>query len=282
MTAESQERIGTSSVEAFITGLTSARVFDLEQPRFAGMPMFPSNAPNFTFMLHRRHERGLERRTSAAGMILTADHAGTHVDALCHQAEDMRMFGDVEVSIANQAPGGMSAMTAETLPPIVRRGVLLDLAADNDGPLPARMLVEADHLERVAAQQGTPVEPGDVLLVRTGWGPAWTDDPDNYINAAGMSRGAAEWAAAKRVFAVGADNMSWDLPGYVDPVTGSTLPCHTVLIVRSGIYLFENLNLESLAAAGSHEFAFVSLPLKIVGATGSPTRPVALLPGKAT
>jgi hypothetical protein len=44
---------------ALISELTDARVIDLEQPRFAGMPMFPANAPNYTFMLHRRHEQGL-------------------------------------------------------------------------------------------------------------------------------------------------------------------------------------------------------------------------------
>jgi kynurenine formamidase len=258
-----------------IAQLESARVVDLEQPRFQGMPMFPANNPNYAFMLHRRHEPGLESRTSAAGMILTADHAGTHVDALCHQAENMVMFGGVPVSAASQGPAGLTELTAETLPPIIRRGVLIDLVAARGDRLPPRYLVERDELAAVADQQGVQVRPGDVLLVRTGWGAAWRE-PD-YITGGGMARSCGEWAVEQRVYAVGADNMSWDLPGYTDPVLGHTLPNHTLLLARAGILIFENLLLEDLAAAEAREFVFVSLPLKLVGATGSPARPVAII-----
>jgi kynurenine formamidase len=55
-----------------------------------------------------------------------------------------------------------------------------------------------------------------------------------------------------------------------------TLPGHILLLVRAGIPIIENLNLEELAAAGVHEFGFVCLPLKMRGATGSPVRPIAL------
>jgi kynurenine formamidase len=261
---------------ALISDLTDARVIDLEQPRFAGMPMFPANAPNYTFMLHRRHEEGLESRTSAAGMILTADHAGTHVDALCHQAEDMRMFGGVAVTAANQQPGGVRVLSAEALPPIVRRGVLIDLVEARGDRLPPRYLVERDELEAAAERQAVGVRPGDVLLIHTGWGAAW-EDPD-YISGGGMARSSGEWAVEQGVYAVGADNMSWDLPGYVDPVLGHSLPNHTLLLARAGVLIFENLLLEDLAASGATEFLFVSLPLKLVGATGSPTRPVAIIP----
>jgi kynurenine formamidase len=267
---------GSAQAEsALIAQLAGARVIDLEQPRFQGMPMFPANNPNYTFMLHRRHEPGLESRTSAAGMILTADHAGTHVDAICHQAENMRMFGGIPVSAANQGPGGLTELTAETLPPVIRRGVLIDLAAARGDRLPPRYLVERDELAAVAEHQGVAVRPGDVLLIHTGWGAAWRD-PD-YITGGGMARSCGEWAAEQEVFAVGADNMSWDLPGYTDPVLGHTLPNHTLLLARAGILIFENLLLEDLAAAGAREFVFVSLPLKLVGATGSPTRPVAII-----
>jgi kynurenine formamidase len=255
--------------------LANARVIDLEQPRFPGMPMFPANAPNYTFMLHRRHEQGLESRTSAAGMIMAADHAGTHVDALCHQAENMQMFGGVAVSAANQGPGGLGVLSAESLPPMIRRGVLIDLVEARGDRLPPRYLVERDELAVAAERQGAAVRPGDVLLVHTGWGAAW-QDPD-YISGGGMARSSGEWAAEQEVYAVGADNMSWDLPGYVDPVLGHSLPNHTILLARAGILIFENLLLSELAATGAREFVFVSLPLKLVGATGSPTRPVAII-----
>lgn len=56
------------------------------------------------------------------------------------------------------------------------------------------------------------------------------------------------------------------------------LPAHTILTVQNGIFIIENLNLDELAAAKAHEFVFVCLPLKMRGATGSPVRPIALVP----
>ena len=64
--------------------------------------------------------------------------------------------------------------------------------------------------------------------------------------------------------------------GPPDPELGVTLPGHLLLLVRAGIPIIENLNLEELAAERVHEFAFVCLPLKMRGATGSPVRPIAL------
>ena len=176
--------------------------------------------------------------------------------------------GQESVAIHVQPSGG-------SLPPIIRRGVLIDLVAARGGRLPPRYLVERDELAAVADQQGVHVRPGDVLLIHTGWGAAW-HDPD-YITGGGMARSCGEWAVEQRAYAVGADNMSWDLPGYTDPELGHTLPNHTLLLARAGILIFENLLLEDLAATGAREFAFVSLPLKLVGATGSPTRPVAII-----
>jgi kynurenine formamidase len=70
--------------------------------------------------------------------------------------------------------------------------------------------------------------------------------------------------------------VAWDVVGPVDPDTGVTLPGHILLLVRAGIPIIENLNLEELAAARVYEFGFVCLPLKMRGATGSPVRPIAI------
>jgi kynurenine formamidase len=86
----------------------------------------------------------------------------------------------------------------------------------------------------------------------------------------------SSWLAERRPVAVGADNLAWDVPGADDPELG-TLPGHTVLIVRAGILIIESLRLEELAADGVREFAFVCLPLKLRGGTGSPVRPIALV-----
>ncbi len=87
----------------------------------------------------------------------------------------------------------------------------------------------------------------------------------------------SQWLADAGVLAVGADNMAWDHAGGVDPDLGISLPGHVILLVRSGVYIIENVFLEELAAAGAHEFTFICTPLKIRGATCSPVRPVALV-----
>jgi kynurenine formamidase len=76
---------------------------------------------------------------------------------------------------------------------------------------------------------------------------------------------------------VGADNMAWDAPKDVDPETGATLFAHVHLLTQQGIYIIENLDLRELAAANLHTFAFIGIPLKFQGATGSPIRPIALV-----
>jgi hypothetical protein len=69
---------------------TNALLYDLEQPRYFGAPVDPSHAPGLVYTLHRHHERGMgESRTSASGFMFTTGHSGTHIDALCHQAEDL-------------------------------------------------------------------------------------------------------------------------------------------------------------------------------------------------
>jgi kynurenine formamidase len=115
-----------------------------------------------------------------------------------------------------------------------------------------------------------------VLLLRTGYGGCWNDEPV-YMTCAGVGKSATIRAADRGVVAVGADNLAWDTVGERDPDTKSTLFAHIHLLQRRGIYILENLNLEALSAAKAYTFAFVGIPLELRGATGSPLRPLALV-----
>jgi len=267
---------------SWIDALLSARVYDLEQPRFAGMPIHPSHRPGYFYALHRRHRdsyRPAENgpRSGASGVLTMMEHSGTHLDALCHQASDLRMFGGVEVDGAETA-AGFSRLGIETVPPLLRQGVLLDVCGcKGERVLPARYGITADDLAGCAAAQGVEVQAGDVLLVRTGYGALWHGDEQVYLDAAGVSKSGTLWAADRGVTAVGADNMTWDVPGERDPDTGASLFAHVYLLPQKGIYILENLNLEELARDRRHAFAFIGIPLKLRGATGSPLRPLALV-----
>lgn len=245
------------------------------------MPLHPSHRQaGYSYLLHRRHESEVGGRTSAAGLLICGEHSGTHIDALCHQAEDMVMCGGVKVDSSVQTPKGFTRLGAETIPPMNSPGVLLDVASEKGvESLPPGYLVTADDLTRCVDSQGTPVETGAVVLVRTGNGRFWSDE-ERYLAGPGISAGASAWLAGHAPLAVGSDNVAWDLPERVDPEYGCALPGHLILLVRGGTYIMENLMLEGLAAAGCMTFRFVCAPLKLVGATGSPIRPLASsLPG---
>jgi kynurenine formamidase len=258
-----------------------ARVFDLEQPRFAGMPVHPAHKPGYFYGLHRRHRDSYRPdqhgpRSGASGVLTMMEHSGTHIDALCHQACDLKFYRDVAVD-AVERTDGYREYGAETIRPLLGRGVLLDVAGTKRvDRLPENYAITAEDLGAAAAAARVAVNPGDVLLVRTGFATSWNDEA-TYLNAAGVSRSGNVWAGEKRVAAVGADNMAWDSMQERDPETNMMLFGHAHLLVTHGIHIIENLNLEELAAAGVHEFCFVGVPLKFRGATGSPIRPLALV-----
>jgi len=261
--------------------LAAARVYDLEQPRFFGMPIYPSHRPGYFYALHRRHRDSYQPgvhgpRTGAAGVLTMMEHSGTHIDALCHQGCGLHLFGGLPVDQV-ETPAGFTALGIETVPPLVGRGVLLDVAGFKQVErLPQRYSISADELQACADAEGVTVQRGDVLLVRTGYDTLWNDEAA-YLEAAGVAKSGSLWAAEREVIAVGADNMSWDVPGERDPETGATLFGHVYLLPQKGIYIIENLKLDELARERCYTFGFVGIPLKLKGATGSPLRPLALV-----
>src|SRR5437763_16683423 len=93
---------------------TNGRMYDLEQPRYFGAPIYPSHAPGYFYTLHRRHERGMgETRTGASGFMCRTEHSGRLIDALCHQAEDLHFYGDREVDAGVQATHGLHEVGVE-------------------------------------------------------------------------------------------------------------------------------------------------------------------------
>jgi kynurenine formamidase len=255
------------------------RIYDLEQVRSKDAPFMAVHVIGYSYVLHRHHEpRPGDPRSGASGMFVAGDHNGTHIDALCHQAEGMQLCGGTPVNGTVQTSTGFTALGAETIAPIIARGVLLDVAGHRGvACLPFESVISRADLEAVAAAQGTSIARGDVVLVRTGAGALW-DSPPDYHRAAGVGGDASAWLAGLGVRAVGADNIAWDLDSpRIDPTTGTSLPGHVILLVQHGIHIVENLNLEELARDRVYEFTFICLAPKFRGATGAPVRPVAIV-----
>jgi kynurenine formamidase len=255
------------------------RIVELGQPLFTGMPCSP-NHPGFRMTLARRHGDMVRPDGGSASneVIVTGGHVGTHIDALSHVSHNGELHGGVDAAEA-QAGGAFKEHGAEKTPALVARGVLLDVAAAHDtGTLPGGYGVTAADLQRAAELGGTEPRRGDVALVRTGWARNF-DDPVAYLGkesgVPGITEDAGRWLAERGVRAVGCDTTACEqIPAGAGH---SVLPVHRLLLVEHGIYIMEHLALEDLAAAGQHEFLFVTAPLRIVGGTGSPIRPIAVI-----
>lgn len=279
MTTEATGRQGRTATRSLIEAARGTRTVELGHPHFTGMPCSP-NHPGFRMTLIRRHGDMVRPDGGSASneLIITGGHVGTHVDALSHVSHDGQLHGGLDAAQA-QAGGSFSELGAEHTPFLLTRGVLLDVAATKGiDVLPAGYGVTADDLVRSADRVGVEVGRGDVVLIRTGWARHFGDPPTYLGQSAGVPGAtvdAAEWLAAAGVVTTGADTTAFE---QIQPGAGhSVLPVHRVLLVESGIHIIEHLNLEHASAEGLTEFLFVMAPLRIVGGTGSPIRPVAVV-----
>lgn len=256
------------------------RVLDLGRPMFVGMPQSP-NHPQFWHTLPRRHGDMVrpDGGSAANDLIVTGTHVGTHIDALAHVSHDGRLYGGADAAEAGRG-GRFQDHGVHTIGPMVRRGVLLDVPrvlGATECP-PAYEISPAD-LDAAAESASAAVGAGDVVLIRSGWGRQFDAGPEAYVGHAtgvpGIGEAGASWLADRRVHAAGADTIAFErlAPGRGHAV----LPAHRVLLVEAGIYIIEALALDELAAAGIYEFTFVLVPMNIIGATGSPVRPLAVL-----
>lgn len=262
-----------SSLNHLLEAIRERRTFDLAQPYYTGIPHHPSHPP-FLYGLNKKHGDYVNPgggSSASEGLALGA-HVGTHIDALCHFTCNGKLFGGEEAAGVQSYAAGLERHTVDTIEPVFRRGVLLDIPklAGLD-VLPTEFIIEPQHLEAAAA--GIEIHPGDVVLIRTGWARFW-HDPARFISevhSPGPALAGAKWLSARKIFATGSDTAPFEF------TPSPEMNVHVHLLVETGIHIIECLNLEELAAEGVKEFLFVAAPLKIRGGTGSPIRPIALV-----
>lgn len=256
------------------------RIFDLGRPMFGGMPQSP-NHPAFSHTLPRRHGDVVraDGGSAANDLLVTGTHVGTHIDALAHVSHDGLLHGGADARTAGLG-GRFLDHGVHTIAPMIKRGVLLDVpAALGVDECPPGYEITPDDLAACARHQQAEPGLGDVALVRSGWGRHFDEGAESYLGhesgVPGVGQAAARWLAQRGVLAAGADTIAFER---LAPGNGhALLPAHRVLLVEHGIYIIEALALEELAAASVWEFTFVLAPLRLVGATGSPVRPLAVV-----
>ena len=244
------------------------RLYDLGRVLEEGIPVFPGRFFRQTLVTtahHANEEGGVgENQVNwVTEQVASTMQLGTHVDALSHLQIGERGYNGWTVSELADTTG-VKRLGVETVPQIVTRGWLVDVAPREPG-----------EVIGVADLEGLEPEPGDAVLFHTGWGANW-DDPETYVSGEpGPGYELAAWLAERQVALTGCDTWSYGPVPAENPDRPFEVP--QILNVRHGVFVVENLDTSALAADGVREFALVLTFPKLRGATGAWTSPIALI-----
>ena len=242
--------------------------------------------PAMPFFGTRRFDVHLKRSGTPAGanrlsgneevVIGEIGHVGTQLDGFPHITIDGQAYNCVGVDGIAQR-GGFTRMGIDTVGTILTRGVLLDVAGlKGQQTLAMDYEITVADLEEALRRQNTALEPGDAVLINTGWGHLWARDNARYVSGCpGIGVAAAEWLTARQPILLGSDN--WPVEVIPNPDRELAFPVHQIALVVHGVHLLEDMRLDELAERRAYEFAFLMQPLKIKGGTGSTVAPSALL-----
>lgn len=231
--------------------------------------------------------RELAPASVAGETISMSTHTGTHIDALCHIGEHQNTSGhpDVNGSVKLFAGHGQTISADKTvsmhgqthlsishMPPIVMRGILLDVARFKGlEVLPDAYAITAEDIAGTLDTESVQIESSSAVLIRTGFYRHLRDGNPAYSKAiAGLNLKAAEFLVEHGMVLAGADNMTVEA---LPPLDHSV---HRFLLVHNGITHLENLYLEDLASHNAYEFLLIITPLRLEGATGSWVHPIAI------
>jgi kynurenine formamidase len=224
-----------------------------------------------TFMNQPSNRRGSNEEV----LLSEIGQVGTQLDGFAHQTIEDKVYNCFKMDdIATRT--GFNKVGIEKVGTLITRGVLIDVAAlKGVDMLPDTYEIIVADLEQALQRQNQTLQPGDAVIIHTGWGKLWAKDNARYTKGnPGIGVRAAEWLAKQDPMLVGSDNAPVEVSPNPDPQI--SLPVHQIMLVVNGIHLLENLKLDELAAKRVHEFAFMMQPLKLQGFTGSTVAPIAV------
>lgn len=275
---------GSAAILARVDG---TRSYDLSIDYFVGMPsfqaagdpsyqLFMSHTPAGTVVdnLNGAGEAGNRHVCYSGDVVFMYTHTGTHIDSLSHFGVDGHIYNGFSVE-DNLGSRGWTKGGAEVIPPIITRGVLIDVAKSHQVDcLPDSYAITVEDCQKVLADAGITLQPGDVAMVRTGRMGYWPDGSKVLGNPPGLSLEAAKWLTSQGISAIAADQECVEVgPSQHED---NWLPGHCHFLAEAGVPMIELVNLEDLSRDDVNEFCLIAAPIRLRGASGAPLRPIAL------
>jgi kynurenine formamidase len=273
---------------AVLSRINSGKTYDLSVDYFVGMPSFHAlGDPGYQYWLtHTPHgtvvdnpnglgEEMNEKVSYTGDAISMYTHMGTHIDALNHFGLNGKIWNGFTPD-KHLGDKGWKKTGAETIPPIIARGVLVDIAGYKGYKnIKDNYRINADDVKGALRKQGISIHSGDVVLFRTGQA-RFYENADQYLHDyPGISLDAVRWLVEEQhIMLLGADNLS--LEAFPPEKQDNWVPVHTYLLAEKGMMFIEQMYLEELAEDKVYEFAFIAASLKLKGASGAPMRPIAI------
>jgi kynurenine formamidase len=273
---------------AVLLQVSGGRTYDLSVEYFIGMPSWQAAGdPHYRiWMTHTPHGtivddpihvgRAMNEHVSYTGAAVSLyTHMGTHIDALNHFGLDGRIWNGFSAE-EHLGDRGWKVAAAESIPPIIARGVLIDVAAAKAlEMLPGGYRVTREDLVKALHLQDVELREGDVVLIRTGRMKLYQDAAAYMADSPGIGMAAARFLVEEAgAMIVGADNLSFE--AFPSEVDGNYVPVHTYLLAEQGTPIIELAYLEELSADRVYEFAFIGGSLKLRGSDAAPIRPIAI------
>lgn len=223
--------------------------------------------------------------------LFISDNVATQIDGLGHatKGSDNHWYNGFKEQDYGGNWGPMKC-DAASIPPIVARGVMIDVAGyKNVEALPSNYPIGVSDLEGSLKKQKTELRPGDVVLIRTGTLRYWNETGSDHAmiarhDSAGITLEAAKWLVEQQgAMLIGSDTSGLEYGPATDDIPnhrkkyGSFMPVHNYLLIEQGVHIGEFHNLEELSKDKVYEFCYLCTTAKIKGtAAGFALRPVAL------
>lgn len=280
--------ITEQSRAAVLSRVSGGRVYDLATEYFVGMPSWQAAGdPHYQFWMTHT-PRGtqvddpmgvgaaMNAHTSYTGTAFSMySHTGTHIDALNHFGIGGKIWNGYEAD-KHLGDRGWNKTGIEKFPPLIARGVMLDIAAlKGVDMLPDEYRISRQDLQDSLKRQNLKLQRGDIVLIRTGRMKLFEQAEAYIAKPPGLGIDAARFLVEDSgAMILGADNLS--LETFPSEVQGEYVPLHTYLLAQHGVPIIELIALDELSRDKVYEFAFIGGPLKIRGGDAAPLRPVAL------